>query len=94
MPDENNHLSDRWRAGSQTPETSRLTFPRSGELDRLRGLDGMPEKPGPASQLRILRMRGREGQTREALAASAQYRACREWLSRCERPPELILDQG
>jgi len=39
-------------------------------------------------------MRGREGQTREALAASAQYRACREWLSRCERPPELILDQG
>jgi len=44
--------------------------------------------------MRILRMRGRDGQSREALAASAQHRACREWLSRCARPPELILDQG
>ena len=57
-------------------------------------LDGLPVKPGPASQMRILRMRGRDGQSREALAASAQHRACREWLSRCARPPELILDQG
>lgn len=57
-------------------------------------LESLPVKPGPASQLRILRMRGRDGQTRQALEASAQYRSCREWLARCARPPELILDQG
>jgi hypothetical protein len=57
-------------------------------------LDGLPVRPGPASQLRILRMRGREGQSREALDASARHRACLEWLSRCARPPELILDPG
>jgi beta-N-acetylhexosaminidase len=57
-------------------------------------LDGLPVKPGPASQLRILRMRGKEGMSRDALSASAQYQTCRQWLARCARPPELILDQG
>jgi beta-N-acetylhexosaminidase len=57
-------------------------------------LDGLPVKPGPASQMRILRMRGRDGMTRQRLETDAQYRACREWLARCARPPELILDQG
>ncbi len=57
-------------------------------------LEGLPVKPGPASQLRILRMRGRGGMTRAALEASAHYQSCREWLARCARPPELILDQG
>lgn len=60
----------------------------------LKLLDGLREKPGPASQLRLLRMRGREGLDRAGLSASAQYRSCLEWLDRCGRPPELILGNG
>jgi beta-N-acetylhexosaminidase len=54
-------------------------------------LDGLREKPGPASQLRITRMRGRDGLDRTQLQASGHYRACLDWLARCGRPPELIL---
>ncbi|MET0292420.1 MAG: beta-N-acetylhexosaminidase [Steroidobacteraceae bacterium] len=57
-------------------------------------LDGLREKPGPASQLRLLRMRGRDGLDRPALQASTHYRDCLEWLARCGRPPELILGQS
>jgi beta-N-acetylhexosaminidase len=57
-------------------------------------LDGLDEKPGPASQLRLLRMRGRDGLGRHELLASAHYRSCLEWLERCARPPALRLDQG
>lgn len=57
-------------------------------------LDGLREKPGPASQLRLTRMRGRESLDRAQLRASAHYRTCLEWLERCSRPPELILGQG
>jgi beta-N-acetylhexosaminidase len=57
-------------------------------------LDGLREKPGPASQLRLLRMRGRESLGRHELLASSHYRSCLEWLERCARPPELILGQG
>jgi beta-N-acetylhexosaminidase len=57
-------------------------------------LDGLPVKPGPASQLRILRMRGKETPDRSALLASAAHAECRDWLARCGRPPELRLDQG
>lgn len=57
-------------------------------------IDGLPVTPGPASQLRILRMRGKDAPSREELATTPQYLACMEWLARCARPPELILDQG
>jgi beta-N-acetylhexosaminidase len=54
-------------------------------------IDGLKSQPGPASQLRVLRMRGKEAPGREALLASRQYLAARECLARCERPPELTL---
>jgi beta-N-acetylhexosaminidase len=57
-------------------------------------LDGLTVKPGPASQLRSVRMRGRDGMGRTELLASQPYRDCRDWLARCAMPPELILDQG
>ena len=58
-------------------------------------LDGLREKPGPASQLRITRLRGgRDALDRPALLASSHYQSCRAWLDRCARPPELILDLG
>jgi beta-N-acetylhexosaminidase len=54
-------------------------------------IDGLKSRPGPASQMRIVRMRGREAPDREALLASREYLDCRDWLARCERPPELVL---
>ncbi len=55
-------------------------------------IDGLRTLPGPASQMRILRMRGRNGLPREQLMTSTAYLECREWLARCAAPPELILD--
>jgi len=54
-------------------------------------LDQLPTRPGPASQLRILRMRGKDAPDRRELLASAEYRAGQDCLDRCARPPELQL---
>jgi len=54
-------------------------------------IDGLKSQPGPASQMRVLRMRGREAPDRATLQASTEYQQCREWLERCDRPPELVL---
>lgn len=54
-------------------------------------IDGLRSQPGPASQMRIRLMRGKEAPDRATLLASREYRECREWLARCERPPELTL---
>jgi beta-N-acetylhexosaminidase len=54
-------------------------------------LDGMKSLPAPASQLRLLRMRGKDAPDRAALMASPEYQQCRDWLARCDRPPELTL---
>ena len=54
-------------------------------------IDGLKSLPGPASQMRVLRMRGRDAPDRAALQASSEYQQGREWLARCGRPPELVL---
>ncbi|HTQ36454.1 MAG TPA: beta-N-acetylhexosaminidase [Steroidobacteraceae bacterium] len=54
-------------------------------------LDGLKSQPGPASQMRLLRMRGKEAPGRQELMASKKYQQARECLARCERPPELVL---
>jgi beta-N-acetylhexosaminidase len=54
-------------------------------------LDGLRTKPGPASQMRVLRMRGREAPAREPLLASAEWHTAQQWLERCARTPELQL---
>lgn len=54
-------------------------------------LDRLGSRPGPASQMRVLLMRGREAPERTALLASDLWREGREWLERCDRPPELRL---
>jgi hypothetical protein len=51
----------------------------------------LKSQPGPASQLRVLLMRGKEAPDHAALLASREYRECRDWLARCDRPPELTL---
>jgi beta-N-acetylhexosaminidase len=54
-------------------------------------LDGLRSLPGPASQARVRLMRGRDAPGRDELLASEKYRQCRDWLARCERPPQLTL---
>lgn len=54
-------------------------------------VEGLTVLPGPASQIRILRMRGKDAPDRATLLASSEYREAREWLQRCERAPELTL---
>jgi beta-N-acetylhexosaminidase len=54
-------------------------------------IDGLKSTPGPASQLRIRRMRGKDAPDRATLLASREYNECRDWLARCERPPALTL---
>jgi beta-N-acetylhexosaminidase len=57
-------------------------------------LDGLKFAPEPASHLRLVRMRGRDGASREELLASAEWRACRDALDRCAAPPALNLTAG
>jgi beta-N-acetylhexosaminidase len=54
-------------------------------------LDCLTSKPGPASQMRVLLMRGREAPPREVLLASEEWQVARQWLDRCARLPELKL---
>jgi beta-N-acetylhexosaminidase len=55
-------------------------------------LDRLRMKPDPTSAVRLVRMRGREGTSRDALMASAGWRKAREMLARCAAPPALKLE--
>jgi beta-N-acetylhexosaminidase len=49
----------------------------------------------PASQLRLVRMRGRRPYSFETLHASAEWQSAREWLARsASAPPELSFDSA
>ena len=83
-------------------ERSRLALEAGSDMvlicnDRpaaLRALDGLRVSPQPASHLRLVRMRGREGMQRADLLASAEWRACQDALARCTAPPALKLTAG
>jgi beta-N-acetylhexosaminidase len=57
-------------------------------------LDRLDVEPEPASHVRLVRMRGRDGMPRDTLVASAQWLQCREQLARCMVPPALKLEAG
>lgn len=57
-------------------------------------LDQLKVEPEPASQLRIVRMRGRESLSREALMASDEWRKSQEALARSVAAPALNLESG
>lgn len=57
-------------------------------------LDQLKAEPEPASHMRLVRMRGRDGMPREQLHASDEWRECRELLARCAAPPALKLEAG
>lgn len=52
-------------------------------------LDELKHPADPASQVRLVRMRGRKLPGFENLAASALWRSAREWLARSAAPPVL-----
>lgn len=54
-------------------------------------LDGLRHKPGPAGQMRLVRMRGKEMPGRAALVCTDEYRDSQQWLARCSGVPELKL---
>jgi len=60
----------------------------------IRLLDGLDIEPEPASQLRLVRLRGRDGLPREQLLASQEWSRCQEYLARCAAPPALRLESG
>jgi beta-N-acetylhexosaminidase len=57
-------------------------------------IDNLAVEPAPASQLRLVRMRGREGTSPEELYASAEWQQSRELLARVSVPPALSLTAG
>ena len=57
-------------------------------------LDELKVEAQPASSVRLVRMRGRDGMPRESLMASAEWQQCREMLARCGAPPALKLEAG
>ena len=57
-------------------------------------LDGLKVELEPASRLRIVRMRGRDGQPRGELGESSEWRVAQELLARSARAPELSLTSG
>jgi beta-N-acetylhexosaminidase len=61
-------------------------------LERL--LDELEPHSDPASQLRLIRMRGRKQPGFETLEASAAWRSAREWLARSAAKPELKFEPG
>jgi beta-N-acetylhexosaminidase len=57
-------------------------------------LDQLKIEPEPASQIRIVRMRGRDGPPREVLLASDAWRRGQEALARSAEAPALKLESG
>jgi hypothetical protein len=57
-------------------------------------LDKLKVEPSPASAVRLVRMRGREGTSRDTLMASPEWKRSREMLARSASPPSLKLDAG
>jgi hypothetical protein len=57
-------------------------------------LERLDFEPEPASHVRLVRMRGRDGQPLDQLTASAQWLESREHLARATSKPDLKLEAG
>ncbi len=64
---------------------------RPGVERLLRELEATPD---PASQLRLVRMRGGKTATFETLSASAAWQSAQQWLARAAAAPELAFPIG
>jgi beta-N-acetylhexosaminidase len=54
-------------------------------------LDNLRVTPEPASQLRLVRMRGKDGLSRDELLASDSWQVAKRWLARATGTPDLDL---
>jgi hypothetical protein len=57
-------------------------------------LDGLKVEPEPASRLRLVRLHGREGLSRQALQALPDWTRSQELLTRYATTPALKLEPG
>ncbi len=57
-------------------------------------LAGLKVDPEPASQIRLVRLHGRGGMTREQLKATPEWTISQEMLARCAAAPALDLEAG
>jgi beta-N-acetylhexosaminidase len=57
-------------------------------------LERLAVQPEPASQLRLVRLRGRDGVARAELSASTQWQEAQALLARCTAAPALHLTSG
>ena len=57
-------------------------------------LDRLDVKPEPASQLRLVRLHGRESVSRQELTAMPEWTRSQELLARCVAAPALKLEAG
>jgi len=57
-------------------------------------LDRLAVEPEPASQMRLVRLHGRDGMTRDQLKATPEWTISQEMLARCAAPPALNLEAG
>jgi beta-N-acetylhexosaminidase len=57
-------------------------------------LDGLDVEPQPASQLRIVRMRGRDGLPWDELTRTSEWNEAQTALARCAAVPDLTLRPG
>lgn len=55
-------------------------------------IDGFENSVDPVSQVRLARLHGRMGPTREELLSSTQWRECEQVVRDCLAPPALSLD--
>jgi hypothetical protein len=55
-------------------------------------LDGLKVEPEPASRLRLVRLHGRDGMTREALQVHPDWQRAQELLIRFATTPALKLE--
>jgi beta-N-acetylhexosaminidase len=57
-------------------------------------LDKLKIEGSPASAVRLVRMRGRDGMPRDTLMATSEWQQSRDLLARCSAPPSLSLEAG
>ena len=60
----------------------------------VRLLDRFAAEPDPVSQVRLVRMRGRDGMPWAELSASAPWREAQQLLAQCAAAPQLTLGSG
>jgi beta-N-acetylhexosaminidase len=57
-------------------------------------LGGLDVEPEPASQIRLVRLHGRDGKTREQLKTMPEWTISQDMLARCAAAPALDLEAG